>query len=240
LLAGANAALRAAGGHPLTLSRTESYIGVMVDDLITRGVAEPYRMFTSRAEFRLHLRSDNADQRLTALGIERGLVGEERAELYKAKVKSLDENRALLESLTVTPSAARQAGLNINADGQRRSAFNLLAYPDIESTDIARLWPEIATVPPAIMEQLSIDAQYAVYLDRQRADVAALRRDESVSIPEWLDYNVIPGLSIELRQKLAAQRPTTLAQAQSIEGMTPAAATLLLAIIRRGHLSKAG
>jgi tRNA uridine 5-carboxymethylaminomethyl modification enzyme len=240
LLAGANAALRAAGGLPLTLSRTESYIGVMVDDLITRGVAEPYRMFTSRAEFRLHLRSDNADQRLTALGIERGLVGEERAELYKAKVKSLDENRALLESLTVTPSAARQAGLNINADGQRRSAFNLLAYPDIESTDIARLWPEIATVPPAIMEQLSIDAQYAVYLDRQRADVAALRRDESVSIPEWLDYNVIPGLSIELRQKLAAQRPTTLAQAQSIEGMTPAAATLLLAIIRRGHLSKAG
>jgi tRNA uridine 5-carboxymethylaminomethyl modification enzyme len=240
LLAGANAALRASGGLPLTFSRTDSYIGVMVDDLITRGVAEPYRMFTSRAEFRLHLRSDNADQRLTQLGIDRGLVGKERADLYAAKVKALDENRALLDALTITPSAARKAGFNINADGQRRSAFNLLAYPDIESADISKLWPEVAAIPAAIMEQLSIDAQYAVYLDRQRADVAALRRDESVKVPDCLDYNVIPGLSIELRQKLAAQRPATLAQAQALEGMTPAAATLLLAIIKRGHLSKAG
>jgi tRNA uridine 5-carboxymethylaminomethyl modification enzyme len=240
LLAGANAGLAAKGDDEIVLSRTESYLGVMVDDLVTRGVAEPYRMFTSRAEFRLHLRSDNADQRLTALGVEKGLVGAERATRFAQKSEALSAGRALLEGLTTTPSEARKAGIAVNADGLKRSAFDLLAYPGIGSADVTRRWPEIAGVPPATLEQLSIDAQYAVYLERQRADVVAMRRDEGVSIPDWVDYDAMPGLSMELRQKLAAQKPTTIAQAQAIEGMTPAAATLLLAIIRRGALRKAG
>ena len=240
LLAGANAALAAKGGAPIVLSRTESYIGVMVDDLITRGVAEPYRMFTSRAEFRLHLRSDNADQRLTELGIAKGLVGPTRQEAYQAKVKALDVGRTLLQSLRTTPSRAREAGIVVNADGQHRSAFDLLAYPKVGPAEVTALWPEIGLIETAVLEQLAIDAQYAVYLDRQKADVEAMRRDEGIAIPAWIDYADIPGLSNELRQKLALQRPQTLAQAQAIEGMTPAAATLLLAIIRRGALRKAG
>ncbi len=240
LLAGANAGLKAKGEEQIVLSRTESYLGVMVDDLVTRGVAEPYRMFTSRAEFRLHLRSDNADQRLTALGIARGLVGATRQAMFQSKVKALDAGRSLLDSLTATPNEARKAGIAVNTDGQRRSAFDLLSYPDVNAAEIARLWPEIGAIGTPILEQLSIDAQYAVYLERQKADVAAMRRDEGVSIPGWIEYNVIPGLSAELRQKLEQHRPATLAQAQAIEGMTPAAATLLLAIIRRGSLRKAG
>jgi tRNA uridine 5-carboxymethylaminomethyl modification enzyme len=240
LLAGANAALAAKGEQPIVLSRTESYLGVMVDDLITRGVAEPYRMFTSRAEFRLHLRSDNADQRLTELGITKGLVGATRQDHYQTKIKALDQGRTLLQSLRTTPSKARGAGIAVNADGHRRSAFDLLAYPNVGPAEVTALWPEIGTIGTAILEQLSIDAQYAVYLDRQKADVEAMRRDEGVAIPAWLDYADIPGLSNELRQKLTAHRPQTLAQAQAIEGMTPAAATLLLAIIRRGALRKAG
>ena len=240
LLAGANAALAAKGGAPIVLSRTQSYIGVMVDDLITRGVAEPYRMFTSRAEFRLHLRSDNADQRLTELGIAKGLVGPTRQEAYQAKVKALDVGRTLLQSLRTTPSRAREAGIVVNADGQHRSAFDLLAYPKVGPAEVTALWPEIGLIETAVLEQLAIDAQYAVYLDRQKADVEAMRRDEGIAIPAWIDYADIPGLSNELRQKLALQRPRTLAQAQAIEGMTPAAATLLLAIIRRGALRKAG
>jgi len=240
LLAGANAGLRARGEEQLVLSRTDSYLGVMVDDLITRGVAEPYRMFTSRAEFRLHLRSDNADQRLTQLGIAKGLVGETRQAAFRSKVSALDGGRKLLNSLMITPNEARKNGIAVNADGQRRSAFDLLAYPDVTTADVSRVWPEIGTIGTVILEQLSIDAQYAVYLERQKADVAAMRRDEGVNIPDWLDYSVIPGLSAELRQKLKAHKPATIAQAQTIEGMTPAAATLLLAIIRRGALRKAG
>jgi tRNA uridine 5-carboxymethylaminomethyl modification enzyme len=240
ILAGANAALAARGEEPIVLSRTESYIGVMVDDLTTRGVAEPYRMFTSRAEFRLHLRADNADQRLTPLGIERGLVAGTRQEAFRSKVKALEEGRKLLNRLSITPTEARKAGVVVNADGQRRSAFDLLAYPNVGPPEVAQIWPEIGTIGTPILGQLSIDAQYAVYLDRQRADVEAMRRDERVSIPGWLDYAQIPGLSNELRQKLTAARPATLAQAQALEGMTPAAATLLLALIRRGALRKAG
>jgi tRNA uridine 5-carboxymethylaminomethyl modification enzyme len=240
LLAGANAGLRARGEAQIVLSRTDSYLGVMVDDLITRGVAEPYRMFTSRAEFRLHLRSDNADQRLTRLGIACGLVGRVRQEAFLGKVKALDDGRTLLDSLTTTPNKAREAGIVVNADGHHRSAFDLLAYPNVGPAEIAKLWPEIGSIGTPILEQLSIDAQYAVYLDRQKADVEAMRRDEGVAIPDWLDYAEIPGLSNELRQKLTQHRPATLAQAQAIEGMTPAAATLLLAIIRRGGLRKAG
>jgi tRNA uridine 5-carboxymethylaminomethyl modification enzyme len=211
-----------------------------VDDLVTRGVAEPYRMFTSRAEFRLHLRSDNADQRLTPLGIEIGLVGEERREHFERKMSALDSGRRLLHALKATPNAARKAGIVVNADGQQRSAFDLLAYPGVGPAEITKLWPEIGAIGTPILEQLSIDAQYAVYLKRQEADVAAMRRDEGIAIPDWIDYAEIPGLSNELRGKLLQHKPQTLAQVQAIEGMTPAAATLLLAIIRRGSLRKAG
>ena len=240
LLAGANAALASKGADPIILSRTESYLGVMVDDLVTRGVSEPYRMFTSRAEFRLHLRADNADQRLTDLGLARGLVGEARADAYCRKSAALGAGRHLLNSLSASPSQARKAGLTVNADGKRRTAFDLLSYPDIEINDLVRLWPELATVDEAVLEQVSIDAQYAVYLDRQKSDIESVRRDEQRQIPDDIDYLAIPGLSMELRQKLHQQRPQTIAQAQAMDGMTPAAITLLLAVIRRGALRKAG
>ncbi|MFC3704156.1 tRNA uridine-5-carboxymethylaminomethyl(34) synthesis enzyme MnmG [Devosia honganensis] len=241
LLAGANAALAVKGETPLVLSRTESYLGVMIDDLVTRGVSEPYRMFTSRAEFRLHLRADNADQRLSPLGIAVGLVGPERAALHGGKTAALEQGRRLLKHLSTSPSAARKAGLAVNEDGKRRTAFDLLSYPDLDLADLTRLWPELAALAPEIIEQISVDAQYAVYLDRQRADIESLRRDEQRAIPDGMDYMNIPGLSIELRQKLDAQRPQTIAQAQALDGMTPAAITLLLAVVRRGGaLRKAG
>jgi tRNA uridine 5-carboxymethylaminomethyl modification enzyme len=239
LLAGANAALAASGGEPMVLSRTESYLGVMVDDLVTRGVSEPYRMFTSRAEFRLHLRADNADQRLTPLGVEKGLVGGERRDLFDDKATALAQGRRLLTELTASPNAARKAGIAVNEDGKLRSAFDLLSYPEVTPDDVTRLWPEIAEIPPAIVEQLVVDAQYAVYLDRQRDDIEAVRRDEQKPIPDGIDYAAIPGLSMEIRQKLAQYRPQTIAQAQAMDGMTPAAITLLLAVIRRGELRRA-
>lgn len=239
LLAGANAALATAGRDPLVLSRTESYLGVMVDDLVTRGVSEPYRMFTSRAEFRLHLRADNADQRLTPLAMATGLVGEQRSELYLEKAEALATGRALLHQLSATPSVARKAGIAVNEDGKLRSAFDLLSYPDVTPDDATRLWPEIASVAPAVLAQLVVDAQYAVYLGRQRDDIETVRRDEQKSIPQAIDYDAIPGLSMELRQKLKQMRPQTIAQAQAMDGMTPAAVTLLLAVIRRGELRKA-
>ena len=240
VLAGANAALAAKGAPALVLSRTESYLGVMIDDLVTRGVSEPYRMFTSRAEFRLHLRADNADQRLTPLGLEIGLVGEERASFYAQKAEALEKGRHLLHHLTASSSEARKAGLAVNEDGRRRSAFELLSYPDLDVADLARLWPELDTLDKDVLDQVGIDAQYAVYLDRQKADIAGMRRDEQRAIPDDLDFMAIPGLSMELRQKLSQQRPQTIAQAQAMDGMTPAAITLLLAIIRRGTLQKAG
>jgi tRNA uridine 5-carboxymethylaminomethyl modification enzyme len=240
ILAGANAGLAAEGEDEIVLSRTESYLGVMVDDLVTRGVSEPYRMFTSRAEFRLHLRSDNADQRLTPFGIERGLIGGERADVFHVKQSELRAGRATLESLSVTPTAARKAGIAVNADGHRRSAFELLSYPEMETKALLPLFPALQALRPSVFEQLAIDAQYAVYLQRQRADVEALRRDEAREIPTWVDYAQIPGLSAEVRQKLMAHKPATIAQAQAIDGVTPAAITLLLSIIRRGTLRKAG
>ena len=240
LFAGANAALSALGRDELRLSRTESYLGVMVDDLVTRGVTEPYRMFTSRAEFRLHLRSDNADQRLTQLAIDAGLVGEGRAAHFEAKRSALQSGRELLDRLVVSPSAARKSGVDVNADGQQRSAFELLSYPHVAVTDLARVWPEVEQIEPAVLAQLSIDAQYAVYLERQQADIVAMKRDEGRDIPAWLDYMALPGLSMEVRQKLDAQRPATIAQAQAIDGVTPAAITLILSVVRRGHMRKAG
>jgi tRNA uridine 5-carboxymethylaminomethyl modification enzyme len=240
LLAGANAGLAARGDEPLVLSRTQSYLGVMVDDLISRGVSEPYRMFTSRAEFRLHLRADNADQRLTAIGQAIGLISPARADHYEQKAAALAAGKQMLSNLTISPSAARKAGVAVNADGVVRSAFELLSYPDVSVDDVTRLWPEVNSIGPAILEQLTTDAQYAVYVERQKADVEAVRRDEGRSIPEWLDFDQLSGLSIEMRQKLKTFKPATIAHAQAIEGMTPAAVTLLLSVIRRGTLSKAG
>jgi len=240
LYAGANAGLAAEGAATLQLSRTESYLGVMVDDLVTRGVSEPYRMFTSRAEFRLHLRSDNADQRLTRIAAAAGLVGEARLQQFEARSAALSAGRATLDRLRTTPTAARKAGLAVNADGHERSAFELLSYPDVEGAHLVPLWPEIAEIAPAILDQLTVDAQYAVYLQRQQADIAAMKRDESREIPDWLDYAALPGLSMELRQKLGQHRPATIAQAQAIDGVTPAAITLILSVVRRGSLRQAG
>ena len=240
LYAGANAGLAAKGAATLQLSRTESYLGVMIDDLVTRGVSEPYRMFTSRAEFRLHLRSDNADQRLTRIAAAAGLVGEARLQQFEARSAALSAGRATLDRLRTTPTAARKVGLAVNADGHERSAFELLSYPGVEAAHLVPLWPEIADIAPAILDQLTVDAQYAVYLQRQQADIAAMKRDESREIPDWLDYAALPGLSMDLRQKLGQHRPATIAQAQAIDGVTPAAITLILSVVRRGSLRQAG
>ncbi len=233
LLAGANAAQRANGGSPLHLSRTDSYTGVMVDDLVTRGVSEPYRMFTSRAEFRLHLRADNADQRLTDLGSEWGLVGEERQALFAARSEALARGRTLLAESVATPNEAHAFGIAVNSDGKRRSAADLLSYPDAEPEKIISLFPALAAIEPRIFEQLMVDARYAVYLDRQQADIDAVRRDEGRAIPDTFDYQVLPGLSAELKAKLSEARPQTLAQAQRLEGVTPAAILLILAALKR-------
>jgi tRNA uridine 5-carboxymethylaminomethyl modification enzyme len=233
LAAGLNAAARAGGGADIIFDRAEGYLGVMIDDLVTRGVTEPYRMFTSRAEYRLTLRADNADQRLTGKGIAIGCVGAERARLHGARMAGLEEARRMACALTITPKAAERHGLALKRDGHRRTAFELLAYPTIGLADIAAVWPQLAGLQPKIAEQLEIDAKYAVYLDRQAADVAAYRRDENLELPVALDYDGLPGLSMEARQKLKAVRPHTLGQASRIDGMTPAALTLLAAHIRR-------
>ena len=196
-------------------------------------------MFTSRAEFRLHLRADNADQRLTPLGLSRGLVGEQRADLFGAKAAALSSGQTMLQSLTTSPNAARKVGIAINEDGKVRSAFDVLSYPNVTADDAIRLWPEIGEMGPTILEQLIVDAQYAVYLDRQRNDIETVRRDEQKAIPDSLDYAGIPGLSGELKHKLNLHRPQTFAQAQAIEGMTPAAITLLMAVVRRGEFRQA-
>ncbi len=233
LVAGLNAARAASGAEPAQFARDEAYIGVLIDDLVTRGVTEPYRMFTSRAEFRLTLRADNADQRLTARGVDLGVVGSHRAEAFGAKAAQLAEARATAHSLTLTPAAAAKAGLPVKADGQRRDVVELLAYPTIGFDDLAAIWPQIAAWTPAVREQIEIDASYAGYLDRQAADADAFRRDENLRLPGDLDYASIGGLSNEVREKLANVRPLTLGQAARIEGVTPGALTALLAHVRR-------
>ena len=233
LLAGLNASLKAAGYDPFVLDRADAYAGVMVDDLVTRGVSEPYRMFTSRAEYRLTLRADNADQRLTGRGLDLGIVGSERARAFGRKMDDLDGARALARGLTMTPNEARKHGLRINQDGVRRSVHELLAYPDIDVARLCAVWPELGTLPGFAIEQLEVDARYAGYLDRQRDDIDAFRRDESLGLPDDLDYSSIAGLSTEIRQKLSAHRPMTLGQAARIDGITPAALTLLLGHVKR-------
>ena len=235
LIAGLNAALIAGGGtNPFTISRADAYLGVMIDDLVTRGISEPYRMFTSRAEYRLKLRSDNADQRLTLLGIRLGCVGEMRSTAHAHKARALSDARNLFESLSMTPNEAVKAGLSVNQDGKRRSAFELLSFPGIDLKRLGAIWPHINDIPPGIGAQVETDACYAVYLRRQEADIAALRKDEAVALPPDLDYDSIQGFSNEVRQKLQLHRPATLAQAARIDGITPSALMLLAANVKKG------
>jgi tRNA uridine 5-carboxymethylaminomethyl modification enzyme len=232
LVAGLNAALSAGGGVPTVFDRADGYLGVMIDDLTSRGITEPYRMFTSRAEYRLTLRADNADQRLTGRGIALGCVGAERAARHAAKMAALDEARSLARSLTVTPNEAARYGLSLNRDGQRRSAFELLAYPEVDWAQVTAIWPQLNDIPSEIAVHLEIDAKYDVYLARQAADVEAFRRDESLILAD-VDYDAVPGLSNEARHKLAAARPRTIGQAARIEAMTPVALGILAAYLRR-------
>jgi tRNA uridine 5-carboxymethylaminomethyl modification enzyme len=231
-MAGVNAARLARDEELVILKRSQAYIGVMIDDLVTRGVAEPYRMFTSRAEFRLSLRADNADQRLTGLADSVGLITAERRAQFLLKMESLDAGRALLEATFFTPKEVAAAGIGINQDGQRRNGMDLLAFPDVAPADIVRLVPEFIGFDAAVREQLSIDALYRTYVERQQRDVDALLRDESLPIPSDIDYGVIGGLSNELKGKLERVKPATLAQAGRIDGMTPAAMALILSAIR--------
>lgn len=241
LMAGLNAALQAGTGNGVsretaetfTLDRADAYIGVLIDDLITRGAPEPYRMFTSRAEYRLRLRSDNADQRLTNAGLAVGCVGAERASVWQAKEELLASTHALVQSLKMTPQELSKVGIAVNQDGQRRSAFDLLRYPQFTWADVSRVWPELATIPAAIVEQVEIDATYSGYLDRQEADVMAFRRDEALILPADFDYTQVGSLSTEIRQKLEQARPATLGAASRIPGVTPAAIIALLRFVKK-------
>ena len=233
MVAGLNAARLAGQADLAVFDRAESYIGVMIDDLVTHGVSEPYRMFTSRSEYRLSLRVDNADERLTGRGLGLGCVSAGRAAHHAARQDALAQARRMLDDLSLTPSEAERHGIVLNRDGIRRSAFQLLSYPEIGWERLAAVWPQLAAIPPALAERVCTDATYAVYLDRQKADIAAFRRDEAVTLPGHLDYGGIAGLSNELRLKLDKVRPLTLGQAARIEGVTPAALTLLAAHARR-------
>lgn len=228
LMAGVNAARKVGRAAPFILDRSDAYIGVMIDDLVTHGVTEPYRMFTSRAEYRLSLRSDNADQRLTPRGIEYGIVAPERREKFHVKLALLDEARAWSARTSLTPNGAAKHGIKLNQDGRRRSVSDLLALPEVAFDELAAIWPTLAAMPSAISEQLAFDALYSGYLHRQQADIIAFKRDESFRLPDDLDYALINGLSNEVRQKLTDARPSTLGQAGRIEGVTPAALALLL------------
>ncbi|WP_071674386.1 tRNA uridine-5-carboxymethylaminomethyl(34) synthesis enzyme MnmG [Nioella nitratireducens] len=239
LVAGLNAAHQVLSKDPVTFSRSDSYIGVMIDDLVTRGVAEPYRMFTSRAEFRLTLRADNADQRLTPRAKELGIVSQERVQTFDAKMERLARGYDTMRALSVTPTEGRAHGLNINQDGQRRTALDLLSFPDITIENLAAIWPDVNALNTETKAQLSREALYVSYIERQQRDVAALKRDEAQRIPDGFTYDAIDGLSNELRGKLSHIRPQTLGQAGRIEGMTPAALTLLLTKIRQHERKRA-
>jgi tRNA uridine 5-carboxymethylaminomethyl modification enzyme len=233
LVAGLNAALAAAGSAPLVLDRTQAYIGVLVDDLVTRGTSEPYRMFTSRAEYRLSLRADNADRRLTPIGLRLGAVGAERARRFAEKSAALDRARRRLGELAMTPTALRRHGMAVNDDGIARSGLDLLVLPGVDAARLATLWPEFRGLAPEVAEQLEIDARYAGYLERQERDIAAFRRDEALALPADLDYAAVGGLSQEIRQKLTQARPLSLGAAARISGVTPPALVALLRHVRR-------
>ena len=232
IVAGLNAALSASGAAPTVFDRADGYLGVMIDDLVTRGISEPYRMFTSRAEYRLTLRADNADQRLTEKGIALGCVGSARTQHHRTKMDALNAARTLSKSLTITPNEAIKHGLSLNRDGQRRSAFELMAYPEVGWSQVRAIWPELSAIDSVIATHLEIDAKYDVYLERQSADVEAFRRDEGLVLSQ-VDYRLVPGLSNEVRAKLEKARPFTVGQAGRIDGMTPAALGILAAYLRR-------
>ena len=233
IVAGINAARAASGAAPLMLDRADAYIGVLIDDLVTRGTSEPYRMFTSRAEYRLSLRADNADQRLTPLAVQMGVAGSARQAAFGAKMMALDKARALAASLCASPSALNRYGLMVNADGVPRSVADLLAHPGIDVTRLAVIWPDLAAISGDVAEQLEIDARYSGYLERQARDIAAFRRDEALLLPASLDYATIGGLSAEIRGKLTLARPATLGAASRISGVTPAALVALLQHVKR-------
>ena len=238
LVAGLNAAMISTGREPVHFSRTDSYIGVMVDDLTTHGVTEPYRMFTSRAEFRLSLRADNADIRLTPKAIALGLVSEARQNKFAAYSDSVAKCIELAKSVSISPNEATNHGLALNKDGIRRSAFTLLSYPDISLDRVLEIWPQFRDFGPKVLEAMSIDAAYAVYLERQAADVVARQKEEGRVIPDGFDYDRLPGLSNELKKKLNAVRPASIGQMERIEGMTPAAVALVLANLKRSSLGQ--
>jgi len=233
IIAGLNAALKVGGKPSFTLDRSQAYIGVMIDDLITRGTGEPYRMFTSRAEYRLTMRADNADQRLTPLGIAIGCVGAERQTAFAAKMQALGAARDLMGNLKASPNKLSGFGLKINADGVVRSALDLLSRPDIELSHLVGVWPELAQIQPQIAQQLEIDGKYRGYIDRQDSDIRAFRKDERLALPPDLDVDAIGSLSVEIRQKLKKIRPETLGAAARIPGMTPAAVIALLRYVKR-------
>ena len=238
LVAGLNAASRAGDGSEIIFDRAEAYLGVMIDDLVTKGVTEPYRMFTSRAEYRLTLRADNADQRLTQKGLAIGCVGPDREKFHREKMAALDAARTYAQSVSLTPTQAAGYGISLSRDGLRRSAFELLGFPTIGMAELSRPWPQLLDLAPKIAEQLEIDAKYDVYLARQAADIEAFRRDESLVLPDHIDYALVKGLSNEARQQLASVRPRTIGQAGRIDGITPVALTLLVAHIRQKNRPK--
>jgi len=233
LMAGVNAARAAGGQAPFVVDRAEAYLGVMIDDLVTLGTQEPYRMFTSRAEYRLRLRADNADQRLTAKGDGAGCVGAARRAAFTAKAAALAAARSRLEALKLSPNELNRRGLAINQDGVKRSALDVLAYPDVDMARLRTVWPELADLDPGIGEQMEIEATYSGYLERQEADIRAFRRDEALALPDDMDYAAVPGLSNEVRAKLTEARPATIGAAARISGVTPAAVTTLLGYVRR-------
>ena len=240
LVAGLNAARRASGQEAVLFGREEAYIGVMVDDLTRTGVTEPYRMFTSRAEYRLSLRADNADRRLTPKGIELGLVEGERRSVFEASEAKLVDAEQRLKALSLTPAEAQREGLHVNQDGRRRTAWQLLAQDGVDLERLSAVWADaIMPLPTQIRERVEIEASYDVYLDRQRRDQANLRRDEQKAIPDGFDFAALKGLSTEIVQKLSARRPSSLAEAERIDGMTPAAMAILLVALRRHEFSKA-
>lgn len=235
LLAGLNAARMAGGSAPIVLDRAQSYIGVMIDDLVTHGVTEPYRMFTSRAEFRLSLRVDNADERLTGLGAEIGLVGSRRMAAFTTRQQEISRLRDALQGLLLSPQQASAAGVQLNRDGMRRSAYQILSYPEVDFGQLAAIWPELGDYAEAVISRVTADAVYSVYLDRQASEIQSYRRDQTLKVPVDLDLDGISGLSNELKDKLQSLRPADLAQAGKIEGMTPAALTLLAAHARKAR-----